>query len=286
MNSSPALRLFAEMYADYNGVIELRALPSTTRKFVHHGVMAAAVARFVQDHRAEDLFYGVALRRQPQAGQTPRGALIDCVALPALFSDIDFKVTAAAHAREALRRFPLTPSAVVRSGGGVHFYWLLREPMELPAEAPRARDLLRRIARQLGGDISAAEPARILRIPGTLNRKYEPPRPVVLAQLDSARRFNPSDFDFLPVEPEATGDGAPRFALPEWIRSGERNTTLYALARSLKGRGLGEREILAALTAVNAERCHPPIDEHEVSELVHHAATQKDRPRAGRIEVL
>lgn len=286
LNVSLALRLFAKMYADSDGVIELRALPSTSREFVDPAATAAAVARFVQDHRAEDLYYGVALRRRPQAGQTPRGALIDCVALPALFTDLDFKATPAEHAREALRRFPLKPSAVVRSGGGEHLYWLLREPMELPAEAPRARDFLRGIARQLGGDLSAAEPARILRIPGTLNFKYSPPRDVLLAQLDSSRRFNANDFDFLSAEPAATEDRAARFALPERIRSGERNTTLYALARSLKGRGLGEREILAALTAVNAERCHPPLDEQEVRELAHHAAAQADRPRVGWIKVL
>lgn len=286
MSRSPALRLFTEMYMEYNGVIELRALPSKAREFVPPTALAAAVARFVQDHHAEDVYYGVALRRRPQAG-SPGGALLDCVALSALFADVDFKATPVEQAREAVRRFPLKPSAAVRSGGGVHLYWLLREPMELPAEAPCARDLLRRLALHLGADIAAAESARILRIPGTLNRKYSPPRPVVLAQLDSTRRFNPSDFDFLPPEPAVAPRGTARFALPEQIRSGERNTVLYALARSLKWRGLSEREILAALTAVNEERCRPPLDEQEVRALAHHAAVQMDRPRDSRsVEVL
>src|SRR5260370_31903273 len=92
-----------------NGMLELRALPSAAREFVPPAVMAAAIARFVQDHRAEDLYYGVALRRRPQAARIPRGGLIDCAALPALFTDLDFKVTAADHAREALRCFPLKP---------------------------------------------------------------------------------------------------------------------------------------------------------------------------------
>ncbi len=278
--SAPAPFLRA-LFDGGDGMIELRALPSTSREFVHPAAPAAAVARFVQDHHDQDLYYGVALRRRPQAGQPPRGALIDCVALPVLFTDLDFKVTAPDHAREALRRFPLKPSAVVRSGGGVHLYWLLREPMELPADATTARGLLRRIARQLGGDLSAAEPARILRIPGTLNHKYQPPRPVVLAQLDSARRFNPSDFDFLPAEPEATGDGPPRFALPDRIRAGSRNATLYALGRSLKSRGLTEREIFAAVAATNGERCEPPLDEAELRAIAHQAATQPDRPAFG-----
>jgi hypothetical protein len=278
MSGLSALRLFADMYADCAGVIELRALPSTSREFVQPAETSAAVARFARAHHAENLYFGVALRRWPEVGLPNRGALIDCVALPGLFVDLDFKAAPVEQAREAVRRFPLKPSAVVRSGGGAHLYWLLREPMELPAEAPRARDLLRRLALHLGGDITSAEPARILRIPGTLNRKYTPPRPVVLAQLDSARRFNPSDFDFLPGEPEARGDGASRFALPEQIRAGERNTTLYALARSLKGRSLGEPEIVVTLNEVNRGRCHPPLDEQEVRAIAHHAATQPDRP--------
>ena len=281
-----ALRPFlCALFEGCDGMLELRALPSAARKFVPPSAMAA-VTRFVQNHRAEDLYYGVALRRSPQAGRAPRGALVDCVALPALFTDLDFKVTTPDQAREAFRSHPLTPSAVVRSGGGLHWYWLLKEPMELPAEAQRARNLLRRIARQFRGDLSAAEPARILRIPGTLNHKYDPSRPVVLALLDSARRFNPSDFDFLPPEPATTADGAPRFALPERIRSGNRNPTLYRLARSLKGRGLGEQEILTTLTSVNEQRCDPPLNERELRELARHAAMQMDRPRNSQIEIL
>ncbi len=282
VNFALATKLLAALFgADHEGVIELRALPGARRTFFRLAAPQPAL-RFLEQHADRDLYVGIALRAAPDEREGKRaGALEHCVGLPALFTDIDFKTTSVEQAREALRRFPLKPSAVVHSGGGVHLYWLLRETMELPAEAPRARDLLRRIARRLGGDISAAEPARILRIPGTLNRKYQPPRPVVLAQLDAARRFNPSDFDFLPAEPADTGNGAPRFALPERIRSGARNTTLYALARSLKGRGRGEREILASLTSVNQERCHPPLDEQELRTLAHHAAAQADRPTFG-----
>ncbi len=275
----PALTFLFALFGGHVGLIELRALPQVRRTTFRLEEPGEA-QRFIAQNAHQNIYVGVALRRPGGGGGEA------CLALPALFVDIDFKLTPRDQARAAVRRSPLKPSVVVRSGGGVHLYWLLREPMDLPEEAPRAKALLRGIARYLGGDLGAAEPARILRIPGTLNRKYRPPRRVVLAQLDSARRFNPSDFDFLPPEPEATGDGAPRFALPGRIRSGERNTTLYALARSLKRRGLGEREILAALTAVNEERCHPPLGEQEVRELAHHAAAQADRPRAGRIEVL
>lgn len=256
--------------------IELRALPQVARVAVPVEPPAAA-ERFITQQAGQNLYVGVALRRADGGG-----GLGDCVALPALFTDIDFKATPIAVARAAVTRFPFAPSITIRSGGGVHLYWLLREPMGLPEETARAKGLLRRIAHHLGGDLSAAEPARILRIPGTLNRKYEPPRAVVLAQLDATRRYNPSEFDcVLPAEPKGAPGGTRRLELPEQISPGKRNATLYALARSLKTRGLGEREILAALTAVNKERCHPPLDEEEVHTLARHAASQADRPELG-----
>jgi hypothetical protein len=55
----------------------------------------------------------------------------------------------------------------------LHGYWFLREPLELPAEAAHAKQLLRRLAVAVGGDLNAAEPARVLRVPGTWNRKPE-----------------------------------------------------------------------------------------------------------------
>jgi hypothetical protein len=276
----PALTFLSALFGGHVGLIELRALPQVRRTTFRLEEPDEA-RRFIAENSQQNVYVGVALRR-PGGGGTEA-----CIALPALFVDIDFKTTPRDQARAAVRRFPLTPSVAVRSGGGVHLYWLLREPMALPEEAPRAKELLRGIARSLSGDLSAAEPARILRLPGTKNFKYAPPPAVELARLDSGRRYNPSEFDFLPAEPEAAGDGTPLFALPEQIRSGERNVTLYALARSLKGRGLGEREILAALTAVNKERCHPPLEEQEVCALAHHAAVQMDRPRASRrVEVL
>ena len=261
---------FAALCASCEGRLELRALPSKAQLFVATGD-EAGVARFLAAHAAENLYFGVAPRRDETSG-----ALENCQHLGVLFVDIDFKITPVAQARDAVRHFPLKPSIVVRSGGGVHLYWILREPMDLPEEAALAKDLLRRLARQLGGDLAAAEPARVLRVPGTRNFKYTPPRAVTLARLEAEARFNPSDFDsLLPAEPiESSGQ---RFTVPDRIRAGARNATLYALGRSLKTRGLTERELFAALAATNAERCEPPLGEAELRAVAHQAATQRDR---------
>lgn len=255
------------------GFVELRALPSGEREFVRQHDAEAAVERFLADHRGKDLFFGVATRHDATSGR-----LDNCSYLAALFVDVDFKALPEPEARKRLRAFRLPSSALVKSGGGLHAYWLLHHSIDLPAEAERAKALLRRLARALGGDLSAAEPARVLRIPGTLNHKYTPPRPVTIELLDSERRYDLSEFDsFLPEEPTDQGQEAP-FTIPEKVREGARNDRLYRLGRALKTKGLEAGEILAALETVNHSRCEPPLPAPEVRAIAEHAATQPDRP--------
>jgi hypothetical protein len=97
-----------------------------------------------------------------------------------LFVDIDFKITPESTALELLERFALKPSAIVASGGGLHVYWILTVAVPLPSEAARATAVLRKLTVAVGGDLGAAEPARVLRVPCTQNHKYDPPRAVEL----------------------------------------------------------------------------------------------------------
>ncbi|MCA1677995.1 MAG: hypothetical protein LC777_03100, partial [Actinobacteria bacterium] len=94
------------------------------------------------------------------------------------------------HAGSRRRARALRPRAgdVVASGGdgARHAYW----PLERPVDALDAEQRNRAIARALGADERACDAARILRPSGTTNRKYDPPRPVMLegftGQLTSA----------------------------------------------------------------------------------------------------
>lgn len=160
----------AALFRPEDGFIELRALPSRARVFVTPGFMYG-IECFANEHLSEDVYFGVASRIDESSG-----ALDNCSKLRALFVDIDFKTfPSEIEARKRLSTFPLKPSIVVRSGGGFHCYWRLVEPIDLKAGGKdKARELLRRLAIAVGGDLSAAEPARILRLPGTYNHKYQP----------------------------------------------------------------------------------------------------------------
>jgi hypothetical protein len=156
---------------------------------------------------------------------------------------------------------------------------VLQEPLDLQDQADRtlAASLLRRLAHYLDADLQAAEPARVLRLPGTQNFKYDPPRHVVVERLEPERRYNISEFeDLLPPEP-AEANRTP-FVAPEKICDGARNSTLYKTGRMLKAKGLSRAAIRAALLAENASKCAPPLPDEEVERIVESAWSQADRP--------
>jgi RepB DNA-primase from phage plasmid/CHC2 zinc finger len=85
----------------------------------------------------------------------------------------------APDAAKRLATAPVAPVLTVESGspGHMHAYWLVNQPLEVEL-LERANSAL---VTQLGGDPACTDASRILRIPGTLNFKHQPPRPVRLA---------------------------------------------------------------------------------------------------------
>jgi hypothetical protein len=94
----------------------------------------------------------------------------DATLAPALWADLDNVTTEDGYAR--LIRAPVPPSIVVRSGGGLHGYWLLNTPVQL---TPETREDFKRALHGLinivGGDPATRDLARIMRMPGTVNTK-------------------------------------------------------------------------------------------------------------------
>jgi P4 family phage/plasmid primase-like protien len=255
-----------------DGYVECRALPSRARRFFSV-VGIDQVGVFAKAQRHENVYIGVATRRDESSG-----TLENCLALTALYVDIDFKVLPEPEARAQLERFPFPPSLVVQTGGGLHVYFLLREPLELPADEPIARGALRRLAIALGADLSAAECARVLRLPGTFNYKYAPPARVSLEVFEPARRYNLSELlAFLPSEEGPDAVPGQRFAMPAAAGVGDRHLTLFRAGRSLKARGLSPDAVLAALRVENQRVCVPPLPDDQVIAQVESVFQQQDR---------
>jgi hypothetical protein len=107
----------------------------------------------------------------------------------------------------ALAGFGPAPAIVIASGSGsnCHAYWPLVEPLERD-ELERAN---RRLAYALGADPASADAARILRIPGTLSHKHDPPTKVEATRLDTDRRLDATDVTGSLPDPPAPAPARP-----------------------------------------------------------------------------
>lgn len=96
-------------------------------------------------------------------------------------ADIDYKAFSTERAAfAAINNTGLPPTMLVESGGGIHAYWVLTKPTKNTEEFKLAR---RNFITLCQSDW-VHDAARILRVPGTLNTKYEEPRPVRLTHIE------------------------------------------------------------------------------------------------------
>ncbi|TIH19267.1 hypothetical protein D0S45_03545 [Marinifilum sp. JC120] len=150
----------------------------------------------LKNREHEDIYFCTGLMDKiPEAGK--RGTANDVQGITCVHVDID--INGAGHAgnnyppseEEALntlKQFPLPPSIIVNSGGGLHVYWLFDEPLYIYTEKDResAKELLRRfqaniriIAQRAGYIIdNTSDICRVYRVVGSHNLKTGTPRQV------------------------------------------------------------------------------------------------------------
>jgi putative DNA primase/helicase len=166
-----------------------------------------------------DVYVGAGLYRTPR-----RGTAAEVSALVGLWADVDIQdpvhqktrlPKTEAEAIAFLDELPRPPSVVVHSGHGLQCWWLFQEPLLICGEAQREAatalvrgwtDHLRKLAwRTCGWDLDATgDLARVLRLPGTMNRKGAVPAPVRVIRpatwAAGVRRYRPEDFQPLARE--------------------------------------------------------------------------------------
>ena len=222
--------------------------------------------------RKLNLFFGIATR---EGG----GTKSHCREIPALWTDIDFKNQPEQEAKERLKQFSLQPSAIVESGGGLHTYWLLEEPVDAQVEGVRVEVLLRGLSDRLGGDRGACDFSRVMRLPGTPNFKYTPPRQCQVRELHADRRYDLKDFEALfPPGPDCQlGDTGTTTEAVAGVPQGKRNSTLTRHAGKKFGEGWSPQDVLLWAQGWNRQQCSPPLPEREVLATVESIRKTQER---------
>ena len=168
-----ALRFMAAVF-DPQDCVEVRLLPAGRSRWFEMNTLADARAAMVE------AVANNARERDPQnvyVGANPRGARgqrkkADVPLARVVFADFDGGTTVA-EALQRVRGADLPePSIVIVSGGGVHVYWLLAEPI---SDMAAWTATMKGIIAALGSDKSIHNPDRIMRMPGTRNVKPERP---------------------------------------------------------------------------------------------------------------
>mgnify|MGYP001228369449 CR=1 FL=1 len=121
-----------------------------------------------------------------------RAKLGDIAAINCFFAEFDDKDWGERAAiNQHIAQLDPPPSALVSSGGGIHAYWLLRNTATVTdANREDVRAIEKRWNAHVGGSKSVNDIARVLRVPGSFNFKYSPPRPVELVYCDLAEQYD------------------------------------------------------------------------------------------------
>jgi hypothetical protein len=188
-----------------------------TTEFVALANIETEVPRLLAERGDVNVYFGLGLQPTKLPGQQ-RGLQQHVIAIPGIWLDLD---TMAGHsggngkvyppdkeaAASILDGLPARPCWLIDSGNGLHAYWRFKEPWYFSHQAEnlaaqRASKgwevLARKAAAAKGWTVDAcADLARVMRLPGTVNRKDGlPDAPCVV--LEAPRGYaslNPADFE-------------------------------------------------------------------------------------------
>lgn len=213
------------LWGDIKGFAELTAIQGSDVKsfpFTYPDSLDSLIFASGRHNKTHNVYMGVCLRKEQWPRWTGRmkngkkemefrGTEENALSSFAIWCEFDFeglghkgRTVPEETARKWLLEFKLKPSIVVRSGGGIQIFWLLKE-------AAKGDDLWRVKAtnkaivqhftiedqdgKKHGADTQSVDLARIFRIPGSTNLKYTPHRPCTISWWKPEFRYNLPDFE-------------------------------------------------------------------------------------------
>lgn len=189
-------------------------------------------------------YFGANPRSAKGVSQAEGVALARC-----LFADFDGGVSY----EEAMSRIKIAglpwPTAILESGGGVHAWWRLDQPM---TDANAWHERMKAIASALGSDQSICDWPRIMRLPGFINWKHEQRPLAVLKDWDATRIYPLAKFakqaaQSVVVQPKSMSDLTRRFLEEGFTLAAGRRQTMFTVACDMAARGWGVAEATATI---------------------------------------
>lgn len=176
-------------------LIEVRCLDKIKNRPPRRGWFSKAYEALAYMRGAKDDGYDVYIGANPRK---IKDSGEDAVACPLfIWSDIDCGEDRIEQAERDVMALGPKPWAIVRTGGGVHAWWLL----DSPASKEKWHEAMRIVCAAVHGDKNALDLPRILRAPGTINHKYSPAR-VCEVSFWSGEKSSLADFLAVKVEEE------------------------------------------------------------------------------------
>jgi len=285
------IEFLKNLYAYCEGLLELRALPSKSQEF-YNVIDYQSIDKFCEIHKKENVYFSVALR----SGKD--GTKESITQIACLHCDVDFKDIPEKEAVKAIQAFQFKPTLIVRSGGGFHLYWRLKEAYG-KEDIPDVEKTNRALATALKGDLNACDASRILRMPGTWNVKpeYGKPRKVVCSKFEHVD-YDVSDFEGLDSRVSTSvfnsnstslvsskggdtgdiGDTGRHGSHPETINftKGHRDSSLFHVANCLVKGGMTKGNTAKVLNFL-AGHCSPAFSERETIEKMKSALSRQHR---------
>ena len=229
-------------------VIEFRPLPPSAGRRWSTLAELPDIVEWLHGLNTEQLrvhaYFGANPRKAKGQSQAEGVALARC-----LFADFDGGVILEdAYARIKAAGLPW-PTAILESGGGVHAWWRLDEPM---TDANAWHERMKAIASALGSDSSICDWPRIMRLPGFVNWKHEQRPLAVLSDCDATRiysldRFRKTASQSVVVQPKSMSDLTRRFLEEGFTLPAGRRQTMFTVACDMAARGWGVQETISTI---------------------------------------
>lgn len=187
------------------GCITITTLPGSRNEHIPVRELDRAAEQIVKYGMSANTYYGLALRC---AGlpETVRGSVDEIKTVVCMYADID--VRGPEHVKDDLpetredavgfvNALAMKPSILVNSGNGIHALWLLDEPFVIHNE--EERQYIRDISAGFGIYViqqgikkgwkldNVQDIPRMLRAPGSLNFKSDPPKPCEVYSAEEIR---------------------------------------------------------------------------------------------------